>query len=249
MEAVCLERHHRRRPNPQVVVQPGGRLAGLAVADVDPLLAGPGFHDQHLADGPLADQGDGVLEDLGAARLGADLHHPAAAPGGLDHAAAFDDVVRAGLFHVHVFAGLAGEDRRRGVPVVGRGDDDRIHRTVVENPTQVGHGPLRGVAILVFRAPILVAPRGMNQHPGLQHPVVAATNGLAFGVGRQRVIARVAGSHSRRPLQFRQRQARLNPVQDHLPHGEPGLGRRIAGRDELAELRGRNEDSLTGMLE
>ena len=60
--AVRLERAHRSGADPQVVVESGRRIARLFVADVGPLLAGPGLGDQDLADRSFAQQLDGVLK-------------------------------------------------------------------------------------------------------------------------------------------------------------------------------------------
>ena len=54
-----------------------------------------------------------------------------------DHRLAFDDVVAVGLLDVHVLAGLAGMDRRQGVPVVGRADDQGVERLVVQRLAKV----------------------------------------------------------------------------------------------------------------
>ena len=72
--------------------------------------------------------------------------------------------------------------------------------------------------------------------------------GLALGVDGKRFVARVAGADHRSPRQFRQFQPRLKPAEDHPPNGRPGVGRCVAGRDKLAQLRGRNEQLFLGML-
>ena len=79
-----------------------------------------------------------------AAALGADLHDPAVLPRGLDHLAALPDAVAGRLLDVDVLAGLAGPDRAQGVPVVGRGDHQRVDALVVEHAPEVldGLGPL-----------------------------------------------------------------------------------------------------------
>jgi hypothetical protein len=41
------------------------------------------------------------------------------------------------LFDIHMLAGLDRPDRGEGVPVVGRGDGNRVDRLVVENPPQI----------------------------------------------------------------------------------------------------------------
>ena len=84
-----------------------------------------------------AEEGDGVLDALVAAALGAGLDDPVVLPRGLDDPPAFADVVADRLLDVDVLAGLAGPDRRQGVPVVGRGDRDGVDRLVVEQAADV----------------------------------------------------------------------------------------------------------------
>ena len=67
-----------------------------------------------------------------AARLRAELHDAAVLLGRGDHRLPFEDVVAVGLLDVDVLAGLAGVDRRQGVPVVGRADDEGIERFVFQ---------------------------------------------------------------------------------------------------------------------
>ena len=73
------------------------------------------------------------------AALRAVLHHDLVAAGGLEQQSAFAEVVAARLLHVDVLARLAGQNGRRGVPVIGRGDDHGVDRLVVEHAPQVGH--------------------------------------------------------------------------------------------------------------
>ena len=61
-----------------------------------------------------------------AAVLGAHLHDALVFARGLHQHAALEHIVRKRLFDIDVLAGLAGHDRERGMPVVGRPDDDRI---------------------------------------------------------------------------------------------------------------------------
>ena len=53
--------------------------------------------------------------------------------GRFDQQPAFANVVRDRLLDVHVLAGVAGQDRGRRMPMVGRGDDHGVDRLVVEN--------------------------------------------------------------------------------------------------------------------
>ena len=117
------------------------RIGGLRLADVRPQLAVPDLGHEHLADRPGVQQLHRPPHVLRAAPLRADLHHAVVAPRGLDHQPALADVVSTGFLDVDVLAGIAGENRGRRVPVVGRGDDDRIHGAIVEDPPHVFVGP------------------------------------------------------------------------------------------------------------
>ena len=75
---------------------------------------------------------DGLLEVLRRPLLGADRHDLVVLPRGGDHRLALGDVVADGLLAVDVLAGHHGVDRRQGVPVVGRGDDDGVDVLAVE---------------------------------------------------------------------------------------------------------------------
>ena len=134
---VGLIGHHRRGTDPQVVVERLGRLGGLGMADRFALLTVPGFRDQHLANDSALQSLHGLAHVRGAAALRADLHHALVAAGGLDHQPAFADVVAARLFDVDVLAGVAGQNRGGGVPMVGRGNPHGVDTLVVEHATQV----------------------------------------------------------------------------------------------------------------
>ncbi len=67
--------------------------------------------------------------------------------GGIEGDAAFVNVVAAGFFDVDIFAGLAGPDGDERVPMIGRGDGDRVHIFVFEDFSDVclGFGGCLGV--------------------------------------------------------------------------------------------------------
>ena len=94
-----------------------------------------------------------------AAPLRADLHDAVVPPGRLDHAPAFDEVVRDRLLDVDVLARLAGPDGRQGVPVVGRGDHQGVDIAILQDTAHV---------LLDARLPLLVA----GPTPALRHHVV-----------------------------------------------------------------------------
>ena len=79
-----------------------------------------------------------------ASLLRAVLHDAIPAGGCREKQLTFAEIVAAGLFDVHVLAGLKRENRRRRVPVIGRGDDYGVDCLVVQQAAHVGDGS-RGV--------------------------------------------------------------------------------------------------------
>ena len=70
-------------------------------------------------------------------------------PGRGDHRLALGDVVADRLLDVDVLAGQNGVDRGQGMPVVGRGDDDRVEVLAVEHRPIVAGG-LGRIALLLL---------------------------------------------------------------------------------------------------
>ena len=73
----------------------------------------------------------------GRTLLRAGLHDPIVSPCGLDHRPAFRHVVSQGLFDVHVLPRLTGEHGGNRMPVVGRGDQQRVDVVAVEHAAEV----------------------------------------------------------------------------------------------------------------
>ena len=90
-----------------------------------------------VADHAAAQQLHALLERFGTAQLHAVLHDPLVLAGGLHQLPALEDVVRAGLLDVDILARLARPDGRKRVPVVRRGNADRIDFVIVERAAQV----------------------------------------------------------------------------------------------------------------
>ena len=111
--AIRLVGTHRRRPDPEIIVEPVRRLGRLLVSDVGPALRVPRLGRQDVADRAFAQELDAVAKDLGASALGPDLHDPIVTPGGVDHELPFADIVAAGLLDVDMFAGRRGQKRHR----------------------------------------------------------------------------------------------------------------------------------------
>ncbi len=86
----------------------------------------------HFADDAGVHHLFGFEKQVEAAALRAHLHNAFGAPHGLDNPEAFLDLVRHGLFDIHVLARFHGIDDHGRVPVIGRRHHHRVERFVVE---------------------------------------------------------------------------------------------------------------------
>ena len=76
------------------------------------------------------------------------LHYPFVFTGGLYTLAAFVNIVAAWLLDVYVFSGLACPDRRKRVPVIGRGNRNRVDALVFQKFAYINITFHRCVAVL-----------------------------------------------------------------------------------------------------
>ncbi len=135
--------NHRGRPDPVVVIEAGRWSGVLPASNRTAPLDVPAFGDHHVTDDPVAQQLHGVDHHRGAAALSAVLHQCLIASGCLDQQPPLADVVRDRLLDVDVLAGIAGQDRGDRVPMIGRGDHDRIDGLVIQHPPQIGNRSVR----------------------------------------------------------------------------------------------------------
>ena len=162
VDVVGVERVLRRRAEPEVVVDGRGCFGVRLDADALAGLVAEPARDEQLA--VLA-----RLDDLGhpgprlhAPALRAVLDDPVVLPRGLDGDAAFVDVVAARLLDVDVLARLAAPDGDQRVPVVRRGDRDRVEVLVVEGAADVLDRLGRAAAALGDRLDVLRVRRGVG---------------------------------------------------------------------------------------
>src|SRR5205823_6879476 len=148
MHEVAVVRLLGRRPQPEVEVQLRRRLGDRLVPDAPARLAAVALGDEQLAVLPGLDGGDLTGPAGVAPLLGAVLQDAAVLLNGLDAAAALADDVAHRLLDVDVLARLHAPDRQERVPVVGRGDRDRVEVLVVQRLADVLHAG-RPVAALV----------------------------------------------------------------------------------------------------
>src|SRR5687767_9593432 len=65
------------------------------------------------------------------------LHNTLMLPRGRDHLPALPDVMRERLLDVDILPCLAGPNCGQAMPMIGRGDHDRVHVSVIEHPPQI----------------------------------------------------------------------------------------------------------------
>ncbi len=109
----------------------------FGVADrIAPLVTNRARHVD-IADGAVADVTDGFEHAGIGARLAAMLANAVVLFYGADELAAFEPVVRARLFDVDVFRGLAAPDGDERMPMIWRGNGDGIDILVFEELANV----------------------------------------------------------------------------------------------------------------
>ncbi len=124
-------------PFPEVPVEARRRLLHGLVPDAPSRLAAVAIRD--LQPGQLA-----RLERLVeagnprvATALRAVLHDNAVLLLGFHRDPAFRHIVAERLFNIHMLASLCPPDRHQAVPMVGRGDGDRIDARVLQHPADI----------------------------------------------------------------------------------------------------------------
>ena len=134
VQLLAHERLLGGRAAPEVVIHGARWRRGRF--DRPDTVAGPVNQRVGEADGPELAAAEAVehpAEERARPVLGADLDHAAELAGRRHHLLPFPQVVRERLLDVDVLAGLAGPDRRQGVPVVRQGDEHRVDALVVED--------------------------------------------------------------------------------------------------------------------
>ena len=165
-----IECHLGRRPEPEIVIETGGRIGIRRRAEpfrragfVDPRL-----HVVDFADFAAAHDLGGALEVRAGALLQTDLHDALVAAGGLHHQAAFAHHIGYGLLHVDILVRVARRHGDERMPMIGRGDDHRVHRTVVQQLAEIGIGAGLAVGELVGGCEIRSDRRRRGPRSGLR---------------------------------------------------------------------------------
>ena len=116
---------------PLLPVQVPGRNLVLTQRRVS--VQPPGRDQVHLTERTRIHHFLGFEKQLRTAALLAALHDPFGAADRGDHVEAFVDRVRHRLLDVHILAGFHRVDGHPGVPVIGRRDDHRIERLILQH--------------------------------------------------------------------------------------------------------------------
>ena len=148
----------------------------------------------YRADAAFANQFDRLLIMRAGSLLAPGLHDAVVLARGFDHSAALDNGQRERLFAINVLPGLTGHDRRQRVPVIGRGDDDRVDLLDLQEPPEIF--VRRDLGLAGRRGPVQirlinVADRDrrdvrilQKDRPGLHCPVAAADGADVYPVIR-----------------------------------------------------------------
>ena len=138
VEAVEIESPIGCGPQVQVPVDTFRDRRLLHLADIDPSAIHDCLGPISRAEASVAHEMCNRLLPQPASALKSDLDHTPVLAGGFDHLAAFPQSVGTRLFAVDILARLASPDRHEGVPVVRRGNGDRVEIVPLKELANVG---------------------------------------------------------------------------------------------------------------
>ena len=137
VKSIAGEGLHRCGTGPQVVVDPGRHRFRLRMSNAGPPFVAECAGQIGIAYGAVVYPLDGFDHAGIGARLAPMLAYSVVLLHRPHQLTPFKPVVRAGLLHVNIFAGLAGPDRHQRVPVIGRGDGNGVNIFVLKQPSNV----------------------------------------------------------------------------------------------------------------
>src|SRR5262249_15325604 len=129
---------HRSGADPQVPVEPGGRLFRFLEADRVAVAGKEEVGLIDVANFPRVDKLNGLAPAPPPAALRAAGGNTLVLAGGLDKLRALPYIVRDRVLDVHVLASLHGPDGGESVPVIGGRDGDRVDAFVFEDAAHIG---------------------------------------------------------------------------------------------------------------
>ena len=107
------------------------------MTDVFASLNVPSLCHEHIANHAFAEHLDRPNHERIVPALSAMLNDDLVTSRGIDQHPAFKEIVTTWFFDVDVLSGFTPHDGGRCVPVVGRGNHDRVDRLVVQHSSQV----------------------------------------------------------------------------------------------------------------
>src|SRR5579862_542054 len=139
MKAIARKWFQRRRPSPEVVIDPGwNRLRRRVSNRVAPLVAKSARQMDLANHSSIVKPLDRFLDRGRGPNLRAMLNDAIVFLSGAYELAAFPEIMRTGFFDIHVFACLARPDGNQGMPMVGRGDGNGVDGFVFEQLANIG---------------------------------------------------------------------------------------------------------------
>ena len=140
MEAVAGKRLERSGSGPQIVIHAGRNRLHWRVADRGPPFVTKRPRHINVADGAVMQMIDSLQHARIRTRLAAVLANPVVLFYRSHQLPPFKPVMRAGLFHEHIFAGLAAPNPHERVPMIGCGDGDSVYIFILQQPADVRVG-------------------------------------------------------------------------------------------------------------
>src|SRR5262249_8653736 len=137
MDQIFVIRLHRGRSHPEIPPEPCGRFLWFLEADRVTISGEKEVGLIDVADGAVVDQLNRLAKAPAPAALSATGSDALVLARCLDQLRTFPNIVGDGLLYVDVLAGLHRPNGGEGVPMVWRGDGDRVDFFIVENAAHV----------------------------------------------------------------------------------------------------------------
>ena len=136
---VVLERAARSWSLPKVVIQMWRCGNRITLANRPPGIVIPASSEGGFPNDAGVKSRHGLLNGWPTPPLVAHLNHATVFPGRLHHPDAFLRVMAARFFHIHMFPCRAGQDARRGMPVVAGRDHHCIQLLVIKHAPEISN--------------------------------------------------------------------------------------------------------------
>src|SRR6266436_1415867 len=158
VKAIARKRLQRCGAGPQVIIDAGRNGFRRGVPNRRPPLVANRAGHVDIADRAVTQMLDGFQHAGVRSRLAAVLANSVVLLYRPDQLASFKGVVRARLFDVDVFPGLAGPDGHERVPMIGRGDGDGVNVFVLKELANID------VRFWLWQTPLLDLAETLVRH-------------------------------------------------------------------------------------